>query len=203
VEVDPAEAAFSQLGDRLRGLPRRRSRLELRQAAVLVPLSWRDDELWVTLIRRPSSMSSHSGQVACPGGRLDPGETSRDAALRETHEELGLPARQVEVLGPLHDVEVLVSRHVVTPWVARIPAEPELVPNPDEVERVFSVPLSVLADPVRGGFELRELTHAGKSYQVPYWTYANEVIWGATGRMLLDLLRVLERDPTRPGTGWS
>ena len=100
------------------------------------------------------------------------------------------------MLGPLHDVEVLVSGHVVTPWVARIPPDLELAPNPDEVERVFAVPLAALADPAQGRFRLEELKHAGKRYQVPYWNYADEVIWGATGRMLLDLLRVLERAPT-------
>ncbi|MEZ6186076.1 MAG: CoA pyrophosphatase [Planctomycetota bacterium] len=194
--MSPADAAFAELGARLRGLPRRRSRADLRQAAVLVPLSWRDGELWVTLIRRPDTMSTHSGQVACPGGRVDPGETSQEAALRETHEELGLPGERIELLGALHDVEVLVSRHVVTPWVGRIPAEAELIPNPLEVERVFSVPLSALADAERSGFQLRQVSHHGRSYEVPAWTYADEFIWGATGRMLLDLLRLLDRAPT-------
>ena len=183
--------AWERLARGLRQLPRRRSRAALRPAAVLVPLVWRDDGLQVLLTRRPRKLSDHPGQVACPGGKLLPGEQPLDAALRETEEELGIPQPEVQPLGPLHDIDVVVSGFVMTPWVGRLPDGLELRPDPNEVERAFYVPLDVLADTERSQFELKPKFYKGITYDTPYWRWDGELIWGATGRVLMDLLRLL------------
>jgi len=194
--LDP-EAAFADVAERLRGVARRRSRAgagERRWAAVLVPLRWAaGGGLEVVLIRRPDDAPSHPGQVACPGGLIEPGEESAEAALREAEEEIGVPRGRVDVLGALHDVDTSTG-FVFTPWVGRIPADVDLVPEPLEVARIFSVPLAALADPEASRFALRPWEHAGRTYRIPFWEWEGETIWGATGRALLDLARLLYPD---------
>jgi 8-oxo-dGTP pyrophosphatase MutT (NUDIX family) len=136
-------------------------------------------------------MADHPGQVACPGGKVGQDEGSLQAALREAEEELGIPTARVQPLGALHDIDVVVSGFKMTPWVGRVPADLQLRPHPGEVERAFYVPLDVLADTERSRFELRPIGYKGITYQVPYWRWDGELIWGATGRVLMDLLGLL------------
>ena len=176
----------------LAGLRRHETRgLGRARAAVLVPLFERDG-IEVLLIRRPETSRAHAGQVACPGGKLEGEETAREAALRETREELGIDPARVEVLGALHDVDTTTG-YVITPWVGRL--EPgvldALAPHPPEVARVFTAPLEALADPARSQLEIRPWEVAGRPWDVPFFRWDGEVIWGATGRLLLDLLDLL------------
>lgn len=162
------------------------------RAAVLVPLFERDGQLEVLLIRRPDDSRSHAGQVACPGGKIDGEETAREAALREAKEELGIDPERVDVLGALHDVDTTTG-FVITPWVGKL--EPGVVdalaPHAPEVARVFSAPLDALADPERSQLEIRPWNLAGRPWDIPFFRWDGEVIWGATGRLLLDLLDLL------------
>jgi 8-oxo-dGTP pyrophosphatase MutT (NUDIX family) len=147
----------------------------------------------VVLIRRPETLRAHAGQVACPGGKLHAGESEQAAALRKTQEELGLDPARVEPLGALHDIDTSTG-FVITPWVARLDplALETLTPDPGEVARVFTAPLAALADPERGRLELRPWqTAGGRTYDIPYFQWEGELIWGATGRFLLDLLDLL------------
>lgn len=148
--------------------------------------------LEVVLIRRPETLRAHAGQVACPGGKIDGEESELQAALRETHEELGLDPARVEPLGALHDLDTSTG-FVITPWVGKLdPAALEsLRPDPAEVARVFTAPLAALADPARGKLEIRPWNVVGRQWDVPYFHWEGEVIWGATGRLLLDLLELL------------
>ena len=185
---------FEPLRRALAGLARRRARsTEGRaRAAVLVPLFAGPEGLEVVLIRRPETLRAHAGQVACPGGKIDGEESELQAALRETHEELGLDPARVEPLGALHDLDTSTG-FVITPWVGKLdPAALEsLRPDPAEVARVFTAPLAALADPARGKLEIRPWNVVGRQWDVPYFHWEGEVIWGATGRLLLDLLELL------------
>jgi 8-oxo-dGTP pyrophosphatase MutT (NUDIX family) len=165
-------------------------------AAVLLPLVMRDD-LMLLLTERAGNMSTHSGQVALPGGKTD--DSDRDAvdtALREAHEEIGLPRTHVEVLGIL-PTYVTGTAFIITPVVALVQPGFVLQPNPAEVADVFEVPLRYLMDPAnhrRHEFEfdgvLRQwlsMPYTGIDSSDPKERY----IWGATAGMLRNLYRFL------------
>jgi 8-oxo-dGTP pyrophosphatase MutT (NUDIX family) len=163
----------------------------LTPAAVLVPLYLGErDSPHLVLTRRPEGMKAHSGQVAFPGGSVEPED--RDAlatALREAHEEIGLEPSLVRPLGRLDDRPV-VTGFVMTPWVARIPAGLVWRPQAAEVARVFELPLEQLVDPLRTKFRFEVMNRTGFPVAVPFFETANEIIWGATGRILLQLLEL-------------
>ncbi len=171
----------------------------LQPAAVLVPLLRRGNGWHVLLTRRAQGLSNHRGQVAFPGGARDP--TDRDAvttALRETREELGIPARLIHVLATLPDQPVI-SGYRVTPVVALLPPDIPLHPSPVEIARVFFVPCDWLAEPKN--FEREEIhVWRGRAYPVPFYRpYKGEIIWGMTARILRTLVEVLcSRDTRQP-----
>ena len=120
---------------------------DLRAAAVALALLPGDDGLpSFVLTRRAVKLKAHQGQWALPGGRLDPGESPREAALRELHEEVGLELASESVLGTLDDYPTR-SGYCITPVVVWAGAEAQLVPNPDEVASVYRVPLAELERP--------------------------------------------------------
>jgi 8-oxo-dGTP pyrophosphatase MutT (NUDIX family) len=165
-------------------------------AAVLVPIFERADEPHIVYIRRSDRVESHRGQVAFPGGRVDPDDaTLLDAALREAHEEVGIPPRSVDVIGALPTMSTLTSGIIVSPFVGAIPASTAMMPSPDEVAEIFDVPLSALRDPrYRGEFEWRR--ERGPASRFPAILYGGQTIWGLTLRITLNLLEILD---TRQG----
>jgi 8-oxo-dGTP pyrophosphatase MutT (NUDIX family) len=160
-------------------------------ASVLVPLVVAESgEPGVIFTRRPETLSHHAGQVSFPGGRLETSDaTPLAAALRETEEELGIPTASVEPLGALDDVWVITGFRI-TPFVGRVEPGVELRPSAAEVARVFTVPLRELVDPDRTKVRVERLVREGNEIDVPYFEHGGEVIWGATGRALLNLLEV-------------
>ena len=156
-----------------------------RLASVMVLLYRGRDEWKFPLILRPTHLKHHQGQVALPGGACDAGETVQETALRELHEELGVAATEVEVLGALTSFFVPASRFIVHPWVGWTPQPPNFQPNPNEVEELLEVRLSPILDLSALATEHREL--AGQQVEVPYFTVGPHKVWGATCIVLGEL----------------
>jgi 8-oxo-dGTP pyrophosphatase MutT (NUDIX family) len=154
----------------------------LRPAAVLVPVTERGD---VILTKRSARLKHHPGQVAFPGGRQDPEDSSLEqAALRETEEEIGLPSDKIEVLGPLGTHET-VTGYTVAPFLALVDGSAVLRPEEGEVAEIFRVPLAHVVD--SGCFRVESRLWKGQRrhyYTVPFGPY---YIWGATARILRGL----------------
>ena len=157
----------------------------LRAASVLVGVWLRPEGVRLILTKRASHLKHHPGQIAFPGGKLDEGDSGPEAAaLREAHEEIGLPAAQVHVLGhlPAHET---VTGFSVTPILALVHGEFHPIPEAGEVEEAFTVPLSHVLDRDRYVIEGRIWQgQPRRYYAVPYGPY---YIWGATARILRGL----------------
>lgn len=203
----PSSIWSDSIRERLAGYtPRQRSTVGLRRAAVLVPILVGDDRLDVSpsaagpsldvlfLVRR-TTLSSHSGQVAFPGGGIDDDDSdSVAAALREAEEELGIPRALPTVIGQLDEMNTHTGFHV-TPVVALLPTPLTIVPSPAEVAAHFQVPLAMLCDP-RERRTLRGITRSANmvpktEVRLHFWVNAPAPIWGVTGLILDNLLRVI------------
>src|SRR5512136_759638 len=155
-------------------------------AAVLVPLYVATGQVWVLLTRLTDSLPQHGGQIALPGGVREEGDENEVAtALREAHEELGINPSQVVVLGQLDDVWTP-SGFLISPVVGAIPHPLTVRPASAEVEAVLQVPFSYLANPEV--VEEQELEIAGERVISPIYHYRSHRIWGATARILADLI---------------
>jgi 8-oxo-dGTP pyrophosphatase MutT (NUDIX family) len=158
----------------------------LARAAVLVPLFEHEGEPHVLLTRRRADLRRHAGQVSFPGGRIEPGEEPLSAALREAQEEVGLEPARVDVLGPLDETLVLVTGFRLTPWVGVVPYPYPYAPHPGEVETILYVPISHLLRPGVHHTEEREVY--GVRHEVHFYDLPAVTIWGATARVLDQLL---------------
>lgn len=174
----------------------------LRPAGVLCGLIDRGDGLRVILTRRADHLRRHAGQVAFPGGRVDPADPSLlHAALREAEEEIGLRAEQVDVVGQL-DAHETGTGYAVTPFVAFVDRNFDPRPDPGEVAEVFEPPLSFLVDPANRRLDERVWQGRRRAYYAMPWE--GRYIWGATARMLVALadriasLELKERVDARP-----
>jgi 8-oxo-dGTP pyrophosphatase MutT (NUDIX family) len=158
------------------------------RAAVLVPIFEKDGEVNVLLTRRPPGMRRHAGQISFPGGRIEAGEDPLAAALREATEEVGLDPAAAQVMGPLSETIVLRSAFRLTPWVAAVPYPYPYVAAPDEVERILEVPLAALVAP--GAHRVERGEAWGLPVEVHEFSAGADVIWGATARVLAELVDV-------------
>lgn len=157
--------------------------LKLKEAAVLAPLFWRGGEPWTWTTRRPETLRKHPGQISFPGGGRDEGDvTLLHTALRETEEELGIPQDAVRVLGMLGGVPVPTGFYV-TPFVGAVPGGQVLRPSAAEIAEVLEVPLLRLSAVRRVFFEAERDAWA--------WEGTEHVIWGATHRMMRQLLEAV------------
>ncbi len=157
-------------------------------AAVLVAVTDRD-EPGVILTQRPDTMRRHPGQIAFPGGRIDPDDAGPiDAALREAEEEIALPRRHVEVIGAAEGYRTVTGYHV-TPIIGVIPPDLQLVPSEAEVAAIFEVPLSFLLDPANQVQASAMWQGRERHYYEIIWE--DRRIWGATAAMIVNLSRRL------------
>lgn len=156
-------------------------------AAVLVAVTDRPEPGVILTVRR-EHLRTHAGQVAFPGGRLDPGEAPIEAALREAHEELGLEPSAAQVIAPLDEYRT-VTGYVVTPVIAVIPPDLPLTPHEFEVADWFEAPLAHLLDPAQQRRESAIFRGRERQFYVIEWE--GRRIWGATAAMLVNLSRRL------------
>ncbi len=150
----------------------------------------------VVLIRRAAQLRRNPGEIAFPGGRIEPGEDPLAAALREAEEETALRADRLDVLGPLATLGRSRRSDLIVPFVAATRARQVLVANPEEVEAVIVVPLEDLVAEGRYWQELWD-EDAGPTWTMHFFDLGDDVIWGATARMLYSFfLRVLRGNET-------
>jgi len=160
----------------------------VRRAGVLVPLYVREAMLWIVFTRRTETVEHHRGQISFPGGAEEPGDGDLlQTALRETKEELGIEPADAKVLGPLSPI-VTVTDFYVAPFVAAIPQPYLFAPAESEIAEVVEVPLGALQAP--GVREERRLP--GRDEPVLFYHHGPHVIWGATARILAELLEALK-----------
>ncbi|MBB4859839.1 8-oxo-dGTP pyrophosphatase MutT (NUDIX family) [Novosphingobium chloroacetimidivorans] len=152
-------------------------------AAVLIAMTDRERP-GLLFLHRPSTMRAHAGQIAFPGGRIDPGETPVEAALREAWEELGIPPELVQVIGT-SDLYRTGSGYEITPVLSVIPADVEIVPNPAEVASWFEAPVDFVLD--RANQKQKTLEHEGHTHSFIEIDWRGHAIWGVTGAILHNL----------------
>ena len=172
--------------------------MNLKPAAVLIPLFYKEDYIHVLLTQRSEQVIHHKGQICFPGGSYQSGDTTLlQTALRETEEEIGLIAKDVEVLGELDDNSTTTSRFIISPFVALIPYPYVFKPNHNEIKQIISIPLSELTSELH--FQPSSVD-SGKQHPVSYnYHYKEHIIWGVTARILNQLIELLELRNGAPG----
>ncbi|MFW0859160.1 MAG: NUDIX hydrolase [Dehalococcoidia bacterium] len=162
-------------------------------SAVLVPVYQKAGEYYILFTRRTERVEYHKGEIAFPGGRKDEDDSNLLAtALREGFEEIGLRPEAVEILGELDDESTISTSFVVSPFVALIPYPYDFEINREEVEGLVEVPLAVLRD--KANFREEVITDGGRTFMAYSYHYGDEVIWGATARILKRFLDLLYGD---------
>jgi len=170
-------------------------------AAVLVPLLPRPEGLHVLFTERSKELRAHAGQISFPGGRVDPVDPDvRAAALREAHEEVGLDAEHVEILGMLDDCPTFVTGFVITPVVGLIDPLAFTAagrypwnPSPAEIAALLELPLADFRDPRNLRIEMRE--REGVQFELYWYTVQGQTVWGATARILNQLIQLAQEEP--------
>jgi 8-oxo-dGTP pyrophosphatase MutT (NUDIX family) len=160
-------------------------------AAVLLPLHGWPEEPGLIFTERRADMRRHAGEISFPGGRRDEVDADLTAtALREAEEEIGLAPTQVELCGALPPAATFVTGYRIHPFVGLVPdpKELDLQPNPAEVETVLAFSLKGLRD----GYEMRRLVRRGVPIHTPTYEVDGHLIWGATARIVGDLLSRLQ-----------
>jgi 8-oxo-dGTP pyrophosphatase MutT (NUDIX family) len=162
------------------------------ESAVLVPLYRRQGQYHIVFIKRTDTVKTHKGQISFPGGTRETADgTLRDTALRESSEEIGLHAGDVEILGELDDEITTTSNYIVTPYVALIPWPYRFVINREEVDEIIEVPLPALLekDCQKPDTEIVN----GEVVESCAYHYRGQIIWGATARILNKFLDIFKQ----------
>ncbi|WP_166269333.1 NUDIX hydrolase [Marinobacter caseinilyticus] len=177
------------LMERLAGYAPRQLALDYPEAGVLVPVTDNHQRPEIIFTLRSDNLSTHRGQVSFPGGRRDASDASLEAtALRESHEEIGLPPKEVEVIAPLSQV---MSRYgiLVTPYVGVVPDQYPLTPNPAEIESIFNVPIDFFLEDKRERTDA--LSFLNHTFYVPCYRWQRFQIWGLSAVILVDFLNAV------------
>ena len=168
-----------------------------RQAAVLIPMLQETDGSYHLLFtRRTETVQDHKGQVSFPGGAVEPQDASIEAAaLRETHEEIGVLADDIRILASMPPFYTDRSNFHITPIVARLNWPLELTLEAAEVSRAFTIPLGWLADPTN--YEVRTLEFGGRKFDgvIYYQRFDGEMLWGITAHLAIEFLKTIGLHP--------
>lgn len=170
---------------------RRLNHKGLTEAAVLVPIFYKQEEYHILFTLRSNSLAHHSGQVSFPGGTYSESDSNLlDTALRESWEEIRLNPEDVDVVGELDDTQTTTSGFIITPYVAFIPHPHKFTPNPHEIIEIFDIPVSALLN--EANFRQENQIMDGKAFNEYFYEYNGRVIWGATARILKQLLDIFQ-----------
>lgn len=163
-----------------------------RKSAVMILLYPSGQGLDFVLIKRQIYDGPHSGQVSLPGGKVDESDTSIEGtALRETYEEVGVEPNQITILGKLTELFIPVSNLLVQPFVGIVAQKPQFSPNLQEVEYIVEVDVAHLLDDSKKSVKV--ITSHGRPITAPYYSFQNEMVWGATAMILSEFEEVVRR----------
>ena len=161
-------------------------------SAVLVPLfTDGDGRLHAVFTKRRDDLKRHAGEISFPGGRRDEGETLVETALREAHEEVGLPPDRVELVGALAPVGTFVTNYAIYPFVGLIESGFEWIAQEAEVAEVLELAL----DDLQAGHSLKRMVRRGMAFKTDVYEVGDHMVWGAPARILGDLLFRTKGDP--------
>jgi 8-oxo-dGTP pyrophosphatase MutT (NUDIX family) len=159
------------------------------KAGVLLLLYPRKDKLHLVLTKRTEKLSHHQAQISLPGGRQDTGESLTQTALREAREELGIQPDSARIIGMLTPLYIPPSNYCIYPVVSSVPVRPDFSPSPREVAEIIEVPLGHLLDTQN---RIEEIwTIRGIKVSVPFYSFREHKIWGATAMVLSEFLEVV------------
>lgn len=161
----------------------------VRHAAGLLLLFPIDNRAHIVLTVRADTLGRHRGQVSLPGGVVEPGESFEQAALREAHEEIGLPLDRVRILGALTPLDIPVSGFRLHPIVAAAGDRPTLTPADSEVAKILEVAVGDLLEPSR--LDTVDRLRDGRTMTIPFFRVGSEEMWGATAMVLAEFLALL------------
>lgn len=160
---------------------------------MLVPLFSVEGELHAVFTRRRADLRNHAGQISFPGGRRDAADASLTAtALREAHEEIGLDSASVRLLGALQPTPTIATQFVIYPFVGLIESGQAWTLSPREVDAVLELSLRELRD----GYGRRQIERRGITFRTDAYVVGDDVVWGATARILADLFERLDAAAT-------
>ncbi len=161
-----------------------------REASVLVPVFEKEGRVFLLFIKRSNYVEHHKGQISFPGGEVDKTDPSVEyTALREAYEEIGIKKEDVKILGRLDDTITFVSRYIVHPFIGLIPYPYSFVINKKEVEKLMFVPLDFLLK--KGAIKEEPVLYEGRIYKSLVFRYDSEMVWGATARMVKNLIDII------------
>ena len=159
-------------------------------AAVLILLYPLGNNWYFYLTKRTKTVEHHKGQISLPGGMLEKGESSQEAAIRETYEELGIKPQSINIIGPLTPFYIPISGFNVFPFVGWIAKCPTLEIQSKEVSKVFTPSVSSLMSPQNK--KIKRSTMLDQKIEIPFFELKNEMVWGATSMILSEFKSVLK-----------
>ncbi|GGF30567.1 NUDIX hydrolase [Echinicola rosea] len=164
-----------------------------REGAVLILLYPNGNDCWIPFIKRPEYDGAHGGQISLPGGKKEEADTNlQETALRETEEEIGVPAQDVQVIGKLSQLYIPPSNFLVTPYIGFVEQMPTFIPDPREVSRVIQCDFKTLLDH-NARKETTIQARNNTKIHAPYFDIDAEVVWGATAMILSELMVIWEK----------
>ena len=159
-------------------------------AAVLILLYTIENKWHFFLTKRTDNVEHHKGQISLPGGMLEKGESYKEAAIRETFEELGVQSRDINIIGPLTPLYIPISNFKIFPFVGWLKSAPKLNIQSREVSKVFSPSIYSLTDPKTK--KIKDSILLGQKVKIPFFNLKNEIVWGATSMILSEFKKILK-----------